>query len=254
MHRLEGLTERLGHVRHFRHLASRDLAAIVGAGKLKRYRTGSFVFYEGEPAAGMYVLFSGKVNLCKLSPDGHEQIISTIEPVTMFNEITAIDCEPNPYSAIAAEACLTWNISPSTFENLVRNYPDPDIGFALMRVMASRTRQLIGRCEDLSFRPVLARTSKLLLHLSAQGREVVDRGQHPIKEMSGHIATVPEAISRSLGILRDQELIETTRQEIVILDPAALAAIAQLDPTLPIDDFGPPAGQPIGLRTPVPQT
>ena len=237
--RLEGLTERLGHVQHFRHLSGRDLAAIVSAGRLNRFKADTFIFHEGEEAAGMYVLFTGKVNLCKLSPDGHEQIISTIEPVTMFNEITVIDREPNPYSAVAAETSLTWNIPPHTFEELVRRFPDPDIGLAMLRVMASRTRQLISRCEDLSFRPVLARTSKLLLRLSYQGEEIIDRRQHSIKEMSAQIATVPEAISRSLGILRDKSLIETTRQEITILDPDALAEVAQLDPSLPLEELKP---------------
>lgn len=141
-----GMAERLAHVRHFRHLGTRDLASIVTAGSLKRFGAGSFVFHEDEPAAGMFVLFSGKVYLCKLSPDGHEQIISTVEPVTMFNEITAIDRGLNPYSAMTVEASLTWNIGPDAFEDLVNRYPDPDIGLAMLRVMASRTRLLIGRC------------------------------------------------------------------------------------------------------------
>jgi CRP/FNR family transcriptional regulator len=237
MNRIDGLADRLGHVRHFRHLATGDLAAIVTAGSLNRFRADSFIFHEGEPAAGMFVLFSGKVHLCKLSPDGHEQIISSFSPVTMFNEITAIDNQPNPYSALAAEASLTWNINPSTFETLVKRYPDPDIGLAMLRVMASRTRELIGRCEDLSFRPVLSRTSKLLLRLSADGGHVLDRSEHSIKDMSAQISTVPEAISRSLGILRDKGLIETTRQEITLLDPEALAEIAQLDSSLPLEEF-----------------
>jgi CRP/FNR family transcriptional regulator len=154
----------------------------------------------------------------------------------MFNEITAIDRGLNPYSAMAVEASLTWNVGPDTFEDLVKRYPDPDIGLALLRLMASRTRLLIGRCEDLSFRPVLSRTSKLLLHLSDQGNEVIDRGQHSIKEMSGQIATVPEAISRSFGILRDKGLIEISRQEITILDLEALAEIARLDSSLPLKE------------------
>jgi CRP/FNR family transcriptional regulator len=178
----------------------------------------------------MFVLFRGKVHLCKLSHTGQIQIISVIEPVIMFNEVTAIDGGPNPFTAIAAKDSLTWNISHVAFEDLVRRYPDPDIGLGMLRVLAGRTRMLIDRCEDLSFRPVVARTAKLLLELSNHGDRVINRREHPIKDMAAGIATVPEAISRSLRSFREDQLIECTRTRITILNPASLAEIAWMEP------------------------
>jgi CRP/FNR family transcriptional regulator len=232
---MENLAERLGRVWHFRHLAKPDLVIIVRAGKLRHHRADTFIFHEGEPAAGMFVLFSGCVHLCKLSPGGQEQILATIKPVIMFNEVTAIDGGPNPFSALAAENCLTWGISHEAFEDLVRRFPDPEIGLGMLRVMASRSRLLIGRCEDLSFRPVLSRTAKLLFDLCADGEMVIDRSKHSIKELAAQVATVPEAISRSLGTLKERGLIDTTRQQITILNPEALAEVAQIEPVLPFE-------------------
>ncbi len=178
----------------------------------------------------MFVLFSGKVHLCKLSHSGQIQIISIIEPVIMFNEVTVIDGGPNPFTAIAAKDCLTWNITHEAFEDLVRRYPDPEIGLGMLRVLAARTRMLITRCEDLSFRPVLARTAKLLMEISNNGNSVINRREYPIKDMAASIATVPEAISRSLTTLKDEEIIECTRSKITILDVSGLAKLALITP------------------------
>jgi CRP-like cAMP-binding protein len=226
----QNLSKLLGRVWHFRKLKLTDLQRIVTAGKMRRFRSGTLIFQEAEPGAGMFVLFSGKVHLCKLGPSGQEQIISIIEPVIMFNELTAIDGGLNPFTAICVEDSLTWNIDHESFLDLVQRYPDPEIGLGLLRVLSARTRMLIGRCDDLSFRPVVARTAKLLLELSEKGTKIINRREHPIKDMSARIATVPEAISRSLKTLKEEEYIEYTRTEVSVLDSHGLAELAQLSP------------------------
>ena len=226
---IENLSTVLGRVWHFRHLKFKDLQLIVSAGQMKRFEAQSIIFQETEPSAGMFVLLSGKVHLYKLSPNGHEQIISIIHPVIMFNELTAIDGGPNPYTAIAMEKCNTWNIQHEAFHNLVNQYPDPSIGLGLLRILAARTRLLINRCEDLSFRPVRSRTAKLLLDLSDGGNNTIERKNYPIRDLSASIATVPEVFSRSLSILKEEALIEVTRSHIRILDSQGLAEVAQIE-------------------------
>jgi CRP/FNR family transcriptional regulator len=230
------LAKLLGRVWHFRKLKLTDLQLIVSAGNLRRFRSGEMIFQEAAPSAGMFVLFSGKVHLCKLGPSGQEQIISIIEPVIMFNELSAIDGGPNPFTANCVDDCLTWNIDHQAFLDMVRRYPDPEIGLGLLRVLSARTRLLIGRVDDLSFRPVVARTAKLILNLSENGTKVIDRRQNPLKEMSARVATVPEAISRSLKSLQEDQFIEYSRTEITVLDAAALANLALLSP-LSLEDI-----------------
>jgi len=236
---MEKYAKLLRNVEHFRKLTIADLRFVINAGQLKRFRSGSVIFHETEPSAGMFVLFSGKVHLCKLSPSGQVQIISIIEPVIMFNELTAIDGGPNPFTAIAEQACLTWNIGHEAFHSLVMRYPDPTIGIAMMHVLARRTRHLIDRCEDLSFRSVLARTAKILLEISDNGTKAIDRGEYPIKDVAANIATVPETLSRSFSVLTERGMINCTRKEIIILEPIELSVAAQLEP-YPFDNCAPP--------------
>jgi len=229
---MEKYAKILGEVWHFRHLKPNDLLTIVSSGQLKRFRKDAIIFQESEPGAGMFVLFSGTVHLCKYSLDGQVQLISVIEPVIMFNEVTAIDGGLNPFTAIAVKDCLTWNIKYESFETLVKRYPDPMIGLAMLRVLAMRTRMLLDRCEDLSFRPVMARTAKLILELSDYGVTPIDRIQYPIKDLAASIATVPESISRSLSRLSEDGLIYCTRDKITVLKIEELYEIAQVGPKL----------------------
>ncbi|MEE8567102.1 MAG: Crp/Fnr family transcriptional regulator [Anaerolineales bacterium] len=236
---MEKYAKLLRNVEHFRKLSISDLRFVINAGKLKRCQAGSIIFHENEPGAGMFVLFSGKVHLCKLSPSGQVQIISIVEPVIMFNELTAIDGGPNPFTAIAEQTCLTWNIGYEAFQSLVTRYPDPAIGLALLRVLARRTRLLIDRCEDLSFRSVLARTAKVLLEMSDNGTKTIDRAEYPIKDVAANIATVPETLSRSFSVLSERGLIDCTRKTITILKPIELSVAAQLEP-YPFNNCPPP--------------
>jgi DNA-binding transcriptional regulator YhcF (GntR family) len=66
--------------------------------------------------------------------------------------------------------------------------------------------------------------------LSEDGKIVIERRNHPIKELAALIATVPEAISRSLKTLKEDRMIEYSRSKITVTDPQALADLAQLKP------------------------
>ncbi|NIT56037.1 MAG: helix-turn-helix domain-containing protein, partial [Aliifodinibius sp.] len=68
-------------------------------------------------------------------------------------------------------------------------------------------------------RPVKARTAKLLLDLSSYGTQPVDRITHSNQILAARISTVPEAVSRSIKILRDTGAIQTTRSQIIVNYP-----------------------------------
>lgn len=228
MERTETLIEKLRTVRHFRQLTTKDLYAIVTSGSVHRHPAGQPLYDEGTPGAGMFVLIQGKVHLCKYGPQGQAVIMSIIEPVIMFNEITVLDGGPNPATAIAVKDCLTWQISHDSFQRLLQAIPQ--VGLSLLRVLAVRNRQLIGHYEDLSFRSVIARTAKLILDLSGYGRNPIQRRECSIEEMAHRIVSVPEAISRSLKVIKGKGLIQVDRREIRVLQIEKLADLAQIGP------------------------
>ncbi len=230
MDELHSLAESLRSVRFFERLTDADLLNIVAGGQIRNFLSGETIFSEDEACAGMHVLIRGQVHLCKMGPQGQVNIMAIVIPVIMFNEVAVLDGGPNPVTAIAVQDCLLWKISHDSFQALLKRYPQ--LGLGLLRILAARNRQMLTQYGDLSFRSVLARAAKLLLDLSNYGQISISRHEHSINEMASRIASVPEAISRSLNTFKAQGVITSNRTMIVVCSPEKLAGLAQIDPQL----------------------
>jgi len=221
------LFERLSKVSHFKTLPPSAIHQIVSAGRIFRYSAGSTIFLEGGMCAGLFVLLSGQVHLCKLGIQGQESILSVIRPVIMFNEVAVLDEGPNPVTAVAILNSLTWRIRHDEFHTLMKKYPI--LGTSLLRVLAKRSRELMANYEDVFSRPVQARTAKVLLDLSHNGKKSICRHIHQNPELAALAATVPEAVSRHLGIFKETGTIDCSRAQIIIKQPKHLAQVAMVE-------------------------
>ena len=145
----------------------------------------------------------------------------------MFNEVSVLDGDSNPVTANAFQKSITWKIARERFQPLMERYPI--LGTSLLKVLAKRNRKLISMYEDLISRPVKVRTAKLILDLSSYGQVPIDRQLHSNQFLAAHVSTAPEAISRSIKILRESGLIDCTRTQITVNCPDELAEFAQVE-------------------------
>lgn len=219
------LAAMLGKVKHFQDLTPTELETIIRSGIIQRYAASEEVFAEGSPCAGLLVLLSGRVQICKHSTQGQVAILSIFDPVIMFNEVAALDHGANPATAIALEDTLVWRIDSASLEALVLRHPR--VGLGMLRVLAGRNRVLVEQFHDLSFHSVLVRTAKLLVELSNDGAVPIDRRKCPNHQLAARIATVPEAFSRSLKVFKNAGDINCSGKLIFVLNPQRLREVAQ---------------------------
>jgi len=222
------LIERMKRIPHFMNLGVRDIATIIQAGHRRKVDPETILFHEGDECGGLYVLLSGEVSLQKIGPEGHQYIMAILQPVTMFNEVAVLDQGLNPATAITNTRSYIWQTGCEQFHQLLNNYPQ--IALGLLPILAKRNRMLITQYEDLSFLSVRARTAKLLLDLSQNGAETIQRDQHSIQTLSARISTAPEVISRSMRSISQQGLIQYDRLTIKVLKPDGLAQLAHIPP------------------------
>ena len=93
---IHNLAKRLQHIEHFNNIPMEEVEGIILAGSIKSFKKDQVIFTEEEPSAGMFVLLNGQVQLCKISLQGQISILSVINPVIMFNEVSLLDGGTNP--------------------------------------------------------------------------------------------------------------------------------------------------------------
>lgn len=223
----ENLVDMLHKVKQFNNLPRETIISIISSGNIRRYNSGQFIFHVDDPCSGMFVLIKGGVDLCIEGPEGQLSILATLSPVIMFNEVAVLDGGLNPISAVATSDIIVWHISYTKFQEVL--LATPQIGIALLNILAKRNRLLISHYDDLSFRTVQSRLAKHLIDLSEGGTLPIDRSQHPVKIIAARIVTGPEAVSRTLNVLKLDNLITCTRQEICIKNLKRLQSLARMD-------------------------
>ena len=90
------LPEELKAIPYFRDLEPRVLECIRGSVFEAHLDKGQILFTEGEPAEARYVVRTGHEKICKVSPDGCDQVLRIMGPSECFNEVPVFDEGQNP--------------------------------------------------------------------------------------------------------------------------------------------------------------
>jgi len=199
-----------------------DLTMIVTD---QEYRKGRMIFAEGDPGAGFFLVMSGLVKIFKLSPDGKEQILHLFGPGEPFAEAAVFIGSPYPAHAQALEDSRVLFLPRPAFLALIR--ANPDLAMNMLAALSLRLKRFAHLIEALSLKEVPGRLAAHILALSAeqdesdQVRLAVSKNQ-----LAALLGTIPETLSRILGKLAKNGLIELNGPEITILDRDGLDDLA----------------------------
>lgn len=191
----------------------------------RRVAAGELLFSQEDPPSGIWFVESGAVRLYTSDPDGREQTLQIVRPGASFNEVPFFDLGPEPATAQIVEDAALLVLPVERRGEALRAVPE--LGIAAAASFAFRLRQAIALVEDLSFRQVAGRVSRVLLQAVAPhpgvgagsgGRALTQR---EIAEMAG---SSREVVARTLRQLEREGLIRIERGRIVLLDREGLAA------------------------------
>jgi CRP/FNR family transcriptional regulator len=200
-----------------------DLSAIV---EEPLFRKGQSIFSEGDEGTGFYVVASGRVKVFKLSPEGKEQILHILGPGEPFGEVPVFAGQHFPASAEALEESRLFFFPRASIVRLIRK--NPGLALNMLAVLSRRLRVFASLIEDLSLKEVPGRLAAYLLFLSSKDRGSTDLELTITKgQLASLLGTIPETLSRILGKMSAQGLIETDGRKITLLDPEGLATLAE---------------------------
>lgn len=213
----------------FSGLEEENLVEVAAIATKRTFSRGETLFSEGEKANGFYLLASGSIKLCKISPDGKEKVLHFVHPSETFAEAAFFGDGAYPAEARALEKGEALFFPREAFIGLLER--NPRFSLNLIVSLSLLLRRFARQIEELSFAEVPSRLAAYLLELAAkksttyQGKTYLDLEMKK-GELASHIGTVSETLSRTLKKLKEEGIIEVNGSRVIIHDMERLKRLA----------------------------
>jgi CRP-like cAMP-binding protein len=221
-----GIAAALRSCQLFAGLPSRDLESIADVTVVKSLAKGEYLFHEGGPAIGFFIVQRGSVNVHRVSAAGKEQIIHVFRAGDSFAEVALASDRGYPAEARVLEATQVLLVQKEGILALLRR--QPELALRMLGSMSSHLRVLVGQLEDLTLKDVETRLANWLVkrcpNLPSEQPVRIELTMAK-RVLAAELGTVSETLSRTLAKFREQKLLTVKGKSIVVLSPAKLNAL-----------------------------
>ena len=213
--------ELLQYVSIFWDLNENDLGHIADKMVAKHFENGNYIFLEDSEGEQCFFVLEGTVKVTRLSKDGREVILAMLNEGDFFGEMSLLDGESRSANVIALEKTKVLTLDRNDFIAVVNDYPQ--IAVQLLKELARRLRKSDRQIASLSLSDAEKRIALCVIRF-ADEQGVIQNGKvsipkTPIQQDIANMAgTSRETVSRALGLLEKEDLIERNGRELIILD------------------------------------
>ena len=187
----------------------------------KHFENGNYIFLEDSEGEQCFFVLEGSVKVTRLSKDGREVILAMLNEGDFFGEMSLLDGESRSANVIALEKTKVLTLDRNDFIAVVNDYPQ--IAVQLLKELARRLRKSDRQIASLSLSDAEKRIALCIIRF-ADEQGVIQNGKvsipkTPIQQDIANMAgTSRETVSRALGLLEKEDLIERNGRELIILD------------------------------------
>ena len=221
-----GVINTLRSCQLFTGLPPKDLQDIAEVTVIKSLSKGDYLFREGDPASGFYIIQRGSVNVHRVNAAGKEQIIHIFRTGESFAEVALASDKGYPADAVALEPSQVLLVQKNGILALLRR--QPALALRMLGSMSSHLRVLVGQLEDLTLKDVETRLANWLVKRcpNPQSEQAASIELTMTKRvLAAELGTVSETFSRTLAKFREQKLIAVKGKTVIVLSPARLSAL-----------------------------
>ncbi len=186
---------------------------------------GEVLFEQGDEGDALFAIISGALEFSILSEDGRKLSLDMMRPGALFGEIALFDPGERTATAMAIEPSRVWRVKNADVLAQIRK--DPDLAVDMIKLAGQRMRWMNRQLQEQVFLPLPSRLARKILHLAPV------RGGEPTSltlsqtELAEYVGATREAVSKTLAGWKRIGVIDASRGGLVVLDRAALDALAE---------------------------
>lgn len=189
------------------------------------FKRGEYVYVTDEDADKVYFLTDGCVRLGTHNDKGKEVTKAILTKGEVFGELALMHEGKRRDFAYAMEDTTVCILTVAEMRKLMREHSGLNLFF--MRLMGSRILEMENRLESLVFKDSRSRIIELVLeyarkHGYQNGTEMHVPNFIRHKDIANLTATSRQTVTSVLNELRNQNLIDFNRRELIVKDPEGL--------------------------------
>jgi len=183
------------------------------------FEMGAFIVHQGQGAAGIYEILSGRVKVFKTTDEGASHIVRLLHPGQLLGHHAALLRKPHAAAAEALTDVSTRFIPRDDFVSVVTH--TPSLALRLLNSLSAEVRQREHQLLSLSQHTVAQRVAEVLLRLEQEhGRDAEGAlALHLTRqELANLVGAATETTVRTLTQLKERRLIRTDGRRIWLVD------------------------------------
>ena len=202
------------------------LLARLGAAR-RSYARGAVLVQAGAPNRSVGVVLAGHIEAARLAPDGRALPITRMGPGGVFGDVLGGSSLSSPVTVTACEKCEVLLIP---YQRLL--HPDGSAAQQLVlqnlvRTISDKYFMLARRVDLLLLRSLPAKVSSYLLSEAERAGQLTFRIPFTRIQLADYLNCDRSALSRELGRMQREGLLDTYRSSFKLRDPDALRRLSQ---------------------------
>jgi CRP-like cAMP-binding protein len=207
----------------FRGIGSESLNIMLDCLKptVRQCKQREIIVAYGQPFQGIGIIASGRVALTKETYSGNRIIMGILESSDIFGEIVAFsDRRIWPMTVIAHEDCVLLFLPPDKITGTCSNIcaSHSTLIMNMLQILSNRASMLDKKIEHMSAKNIRGRISSYLLdiYLQTGNRDfILTVKRH---ELGDYLNIPRPSLSREMGLMRDDGIIEFEGSHITLKD------------------------------------
>ena len=222
--RRENIVNQLAQMEVFNKFPQEVLNQLTEMATIQKLKKGEFLCHQGDVWQYVFFLAKGYLEWTILSFNGNEFILFSLESNEIFWGHSIFDNEPMPASLVATRNSTVYSWHRDSILPFLYKYPETL--WELTGILTRRMREAREIIYSLTFQHVPGRLAKLLLEYFSDPEVNSVKRNLTLRSIATRISASPEVVCRIFQRMELDDILELTRENIILLDREALKDLA----------------------------
>ena len=186
------------------------------------YPIAKFIYFPNQKSTTIYLIANGRVKMGSYTDDGNESVKSILGAGDIFGELALAGEEKRPdFAQSLDDNTAVCQMDIEHMQTLMLN--NKPLNLKIYKLIGLRLKKLERRIESMVFKDARTRIVEFLKELAEEkgtkvGFETMIRNHYTHKDIASLTATSRQTVTTTLNELKDKNLIDFNRRQILIRD------------------------------------